>query len=27
MLMAQILLGVGFAVFLGYPAVVNFLRI
>lgn len=27
MLLAQILLGVGFAVFLGYPAVVNFLRI
>jgi Flp pilus assembly protein TadB len=27
MLMAQILLGVGFAVFLGYPAIVNFLRI
>ena len=27
MLMAQILLGVGFAVFLGYPAVTNFLRI
>jgi tight adherence protein C len=27
MLMAQILLGVGFAVFLGYPAVVNFMRI
>jgi tight adherence protein C len=27
MLMAQILLGVGFAVFLGYPAVVNFLSI
>jgi tight adherence protein C len=27
MLLAQVLLGVGFAVFLGYPAVVNFLRI
>lgn len=27
MLMAQILLGVGFAVFLGYPAFVNFMRI
>ncbi len=27
MLMAQILLGVGFAVFLGYPAVVSFMRI
>lgn len=27
MLMAQILLGVGFAVFLGYPAVTNFMRI
>jgi tight adherence protein C len=27
MLMAQILLGIGFAVFLGYPAVINFLRI
>jgi tight adherence protein C len=27
MLMAQILLGVGFAVFLGYPAIVNFMRI
>ena len=27
MLLAQILLGVGFAVFLGYPAVVNFIRI
>jgi Flp pilus assembly protein TadB len=27
MLLAQILLGVGFAVFLAYPAVVNFLRI
>ena len=27
MLMAQILLGVGFAVFLGYPAVVNFMHI
>lgn len=26
MLMAQILLGVGFAVFLGYPAVTNFMR-
>jgi len=25
--MAQILLGVGFAVFLGYPAVVSFMRI
>ena len=27
MLMAQILLGVGFAVFLGYPAITNFMRI
>jgi Flp pilus assembly protein TadB len=27
MLLAQVLLGVGFAVFIGYPAVVNFLRI
>lgn len=27
MLMAQILLGVGFAVFLGYPAFINFMRI
>jgi tight adherence protein C len=27
MLLAQILLGVGFAVFVGYPAVVNFLRL
>jgi Flp pilus assembly protein TadB len=27
MLLAQILLGVGFAVFVGYPAVTNFLRI
>lgn len=27
MLLAQILLGVGFAVFLGYPAIVNFLRL
>lgn len=27
MLMAQILLGVGFAVFLGYPAVVSFMRV
>jgi tight adherence protein C len=27
MLLAQILLGVGFAVFLGYPAVINFLQI
>jgi Flp pilus assembly protein TadB len=27
MLLAQVLLGVGFAVFVGYPAVVNFLRI
>lgn len=27
MLMAQVLLGFGFAVFLGYPAVVNFMRI
>jgi hypothetical protein len=27
MLLAQVLLGVGFAVFVGYPAIVNFLRI
>lgn len=27
MLLAQVLLGIGFAVFVGYPAVVNFLRI
>ena len=27
MLLAQILLGVGFAVFLGYTAIVNFMRI
>lgn len=27
MLMAQILLGVGFAVFLGYPAITNFMRL
>jgi Flp pilus assembly protein TadB len=27
MLLAQVLLGVGFAVFVGYPAVINFLRI
>jgi Flp pilus assembly protein TadB len=27
MLMAQILLGVGFAIFLGYPAISNFMRL